>query len=87
MNNPIFAVTLPYKTRCDIPSCRKAVNQIFRTNIEGFSSKFCSPNHANVGEQRWEEKKKLGVRMGVPTSKESEEFVGDNIQELSEGGE
>jgi hypothetical protein len=83
---PIFGVKLPYKIRCNLPDCRKPVNQVFRITIDSNPLTFCSSNHARVGEERWEEKKKLNIRMDVPVKEEKPDMVGDNLQEL-EGGE
>ena len=46
--------------------------------------KFCSPNHAKVGESRWEEKQRLNIRMGLPVTEDQADMVADNIQELEE---
>lgn len=55
--------------------------------IDGNMLKFCSPSHANTGEANWDEKKNLNIRMGVPTVEQEEQFEGDNLMELSGGGE
>lgn len=79
--NPIFNVTLPYKRRCELPDCRKPSNQVFKINVEGNSISTCSPAHARTAESRWEEKKRLNVRLGVPVETNDDQ-VGDNIDEV-----
>lgn len=80
--NPIFTVKLPYKVRCNLPECGKPVNVVFKQNMEGMMNTFCSPHHARIGEERWNEKK--DVRIGVPPQKTNEEYVADNIQDIEE---
>ena len=81
----IFDSVLPYKTRCQLPDCGRPINHVFRTDLQGMTH-FCSGEHAREGVRRWEEKIKLGVRMGVPAPKDiAEEYVGDSIP--GSGGE
>ena len=88
MNNPIFSVKLPYRVRCNLPDCQKPVNLVFKKSIEGNMNTFCSPYHANLGEERWEEKKKLNIQPGRPLPPDiTEEYVGGNTEDLMEGGE
>ena len=80
---PIFSVRLPYKVRCELGGCGKPVQLVFKVQIDNMMNTFCSPAHANLGEQRWEEKKKLNVVPGMPII-ETEQMTGDNLQELEE---
>ncbi len=82
---PVFSVKLPYRIRCQIPECRKPTQLAFRKTIDGNQLTFCSTNHANLGEERWDEKKRLNVRMDVPV-KHEEPMTGDNLLDLEEGG-
>jgi hypothetical protein len=86
MSSPVFSVNLPYKTRCQLPECRKPVNLVFRKTIEGNPLTFCSTAHANLGEERWLEKLEKNVRMDVPVKEDENQMTGDNIADL-EGGE
>lgn len=61
---------------------------MYRVIEDNHPLSFCSTDHARVGVGRWEEKKKLGVRPGQPQpAKDTPEMIGDNMQELEEGGE
>lgn len=75
----ISNIALPYKVRCDLPDCRKPSQQVYRIIVDDFRVTCCSPQHARLGESRWEEKKRLDVRMGVPPKEPVDEQVGDNI--------
>lgn len=82
-----WAMKLPYRVRCELPDCQKPTNFIFKTEIDGNQVKFCSPYHARMGQDRWEEKKKLNIRLGVAPKNSESEFIGDNTDELIGGGD
>lgn len=85
--NLSFGITLPFDRRCDLPDCQKATRRVYRVNLDKYGLSFCSNDHARVGLSRWEEKKKAGIKPGMPIPKnESPEAVGDNLQEIG-GGE
>lgn len=77
----IYDVKLPYKVRCNVPECGKPINHVFRQELDGIMCNFCSPNHAHLGKDRWEEKKRLDIRLGV-TPQEEQTYVGDNLVEV-----
>lgn len=81
----VYSINLPYKTRCQLPDCRKPVNLVFRINVDGNPLNFCSTSHANTGESRWNEKIEKNIRMDIPPQEETQ-MEGDNIAELEEGG-
>lgn len=81
----IFSLKLPYKIRCNLPDCGKPVHLVFKMQLDGMMNAFCSPAHANLGENRWEEKKRLNIKPGQPITA-TEEMVGDNIQQIEEEG-
>ena len=80
----IFSVRLPYKIRCQLPECGKPVHLAFKMEMDGMMNTFCSPDHANVGLGRWEEKKRLNLKPGEIPLIQKDELVGDNLQELDE---
>lgn len=86
--NLSFSVKLPYKQRCVIPECQRAVDRVYRVNQDGHPLNFCSNDHARLGITRWEEKKKLGIKPGQPQPAPdlSNESEGDNLMELDERG-
>ena len=90
--NLSFSVKLPYKVMCMLPDCRGVNNPPVVTDrphkimVDGYSINLCSNDHARVALTRWGEKKKLGLKPGVPQRKEEIDAVGDNIEEI-EGGE
>ena len=86
MANQIWSQNLPYKMACQLPDCHKPVNRLYQTNIEGITAKFCSPQHAEVGIARWEEKKKLNIKPGATSTNEDlNPMVSDNILDIEEG--
>ena len=74
----IFSVKLPYRVRCSLPECGKPVNLVFRETLDGIPSNFCSTPHANEGEKRWNEKKNLDIRLGVP-ARQTNDFDSGNL--------
>ncbi len=82
----IFSARLPYKVYCNLPDCNKLINLVFKINIDGNQIIACSPDHARLGEERWNEKLRLNIKPGQ-TIIEKPDLVGDNLQELDEGGE
>jgi len=72
---------LPYRVRCNLPDCGKPSNHVFKKEMGGMMNTFCSPAHASLGEERWDEKK--DIRLGVQPEPE-EQMVGDNIEEVNE---
>lgn len=87
--NLSFGITLPFKTRCNLPDCQVATNRVYRVNIDGYVINFHSNDHARLGIERWQEKKKMGLKPGQPIRKEdpANEMVGDNMQDLEDGDE
>lgn len=62
---------------------------MFRATLDNNPINFCSNDHVRLGTDRWNEKKKMGVRPGVPstTSIDENEAVGDNIMDIEGGDE
>lgn len=85
--NLSFGIKLPFRQQCNLPECQKPTNYVYRVNIDQHRLSFCSNDHARTGLSRWEEKKKLGIKPGMPRQKEEiPEVSGDNIQEVEEKG-
>lgn len=85
MTQPTFTAKLPYRIRCNLPDCGKAVNLTFTKVLDNIPCRFCSPDHAKLGEARWVEKKEKNIRLGVEPNHESQdEYVGDNTEEFIE---
>ena len=84
-----FLTKLPnnMKMRCQLPDCQRAVNQIYRVDHDNYRLNFCSNDHARTGIARWDEKRKLNIKPGVPQRKDDikTEMVSDNTDTL--GGE
>ncbi len=68
----IQSLKLPYRVRCELPDCRKIIQHVHRITIEGNRVTTCSPDHAMLAEERWNEKKNLNIRIGVPPEPEEE---------------
>lgn len=80
----MFQVKLPYKVRCNL--CQKPINFAFRQEMEGIMNTFCSPDHARTGKANWEAKLKAGIKPGTPPPPIEEEYISDNLEEIT-GGE
>lgn len=81
--NLSFTIKMPYKVRCQLPDCAKAVNYVHKVNQDGYSINFCSNDHARVGIERWADKKARGITPGSRRPVENEiEMTGDNIEEV-----
>jgi len=64
--------------RCEV--CHKAIREGYVMSLEGYTVLVCSGAHAELGRQRWQEKKDKNIRPGVPNPPEVEdEMLGDNI--------
>ena len=81
----IFSLKLPYKVRCELGGCGKPVQLVFKMQMDGMTNTFCSPNHANLGLSRWEEKTKLNLKPGqtLPLVEEDKP-EGDNMENIQE---
>jgi len=73
MHQPTFSNKLPFKVRCNLPECGKPTNLTFTKILDNVPCRFCSPNHAAIGEDRWNEKKEKNIRMGVPTPESTQD--------------
>lgn len=64
------------------------MERIYRINLDNYGVNVCSNDHARLAITRWNEKKKLGIKPGMPKPPNtSDEMLGDNMQEISEGGD
>lgn len=79
---PVYDFKSDSNVHCELPECNKVTTHVFRIYKEGISINTCSTYHANEVDKRWEEKKKLNIRMGVPQKEENEVYEGDNIEEF-----
>ena len=84
MSSVIFTVNLPYKVRCNIPDCGKPSNKVFKLNLDETMVTTCSPYHARLAEQRWQEKKDKNIRPNTPLPPEEMIAEGGNTEELIE---
>lgn len=81
--NLSFSVKMPYKVRCMIPECGKAIQQVYRVSLDGHSINMCSNDHARLGITRWQDKKARGITPSSPQERPNEiEQTGDNLEEL-----
>lgn len=70
--------------RCEL--CHKIITQGYSIILDGIPVLVCSGKDAEEARRRWQEKKDLGIKPGVPAETQHEEMGGDNINDL-EGGE
>lgn len=82
MTVPVHDFSVDYNVRCQLPDCGKLTKHVFRISKDGVPIDTCSTYHANEADKRWEEKKKMNIRIGVPPKEENETFEGDNISEF-----
>lgn len=78
MPNPVYSVRLPYKVRCDL--CHRAINLVFKAQIDKIMCTFCSTDHANIGFANWQEKKNMNITQDKPNKQEAKYDAG-NIPE------
>lgn len=81
MGTIVTRLNLQSKKRCEI--CHRAVDTGYKIEIDGYNIFICSGLHAEIARQRWQEKKKLGIKPGQPippkTNPIEDEALGENI--------
>lgn len=87
MTSTIYESNIPYRVKCDTPECERLVTHVFRTVRQEGNSTYpitcCSREHNLLCQQRWDEKKKLDIRVGIPQKETIEdEYEGDNISDF-----
>jgi hypothetical protein len=81
--NLSFSIRMPYKVRCNLPDCGKAVNQVYKVGLDGYSINFCSNDHARTGITRWQDKIARGIKPGQKVAPvNDDEMTGDNLNEI-----
>lgn len=86
MGECVLNVKFPYHRACDV--CHTPRKQLYRIEIDGVPVYVCTGEEAQVATDRWMEKKKLGISPYEKKSLKEEPLMeGDNIEEVTNGGE
>lgn len=85
MKPPIFSVKLPYKVRCQLPDCGRAINLAFKqAMVDGTMCTFCSSQHAAVGFSRFREKIEKNIHPPETLPGEERNQYTDGAEEVIE---